>query len=363
MSVHPKDRLSAYLDGELSSADREAIDVHLRECLACTTELQQLAVVDALVRDATDEVPAGYFETLPGRIGPRLRASPRPAAGPAPTPIRRPWTMPSWAYAAAAVLLMAVVAPYVVRDAKPPVSAKASAVPSPPLSDHPAQEAAAGAPPSAAPRANVPEAPKERPRAEPSPERRELAGSHDATDELKARAEGDVTSMADAAATPAAVPTTEPDREQANAFADEPAPAPAAAASEERRAREAAPSVRAAPSQALPPAGLLRKAAPYAVSKERYDALEARVATTLVEVRTLRDDYRAFITENGASAMLGEAWIRVVELDVRLATASQDAADWDRARNDAAMARFYWRKDPVKDARLLELLSKAPEKR
>lgn len=362
MSGHPKDRLSAYLDGELSSADREAVDVHLRECPACTTELQQLAVVDALARDATDEVPAGYFETLPARIGPQLRASPRPAAAPAPTPIRRPWAMPSWAYAAAAMLLMAVVAPYVAREAKPPVSAKASAFPSPPLSDRPAPEAAAAAP-SSAPVASVPAAPKERPRAEPAPERRNLARSVDATDELKAKAEGDVTSIAESAAAPAAVPTTEPDREQANAFADEPAPAPATAAPEERRAREAAPSVRAAQSQALPPAGLLRKAVPHALSKERYAALEARVATTLVELRTLRDDYRAFITENGGSSTLGEAWIRVVELDVRLATASQDAADWDRARNDAAMARSYWRKDPVKDARLLELLSKAPEKR
>ena len=159
------------------------------------------------------------------------------------------------------------------------------------------------------------------------------------------------------------MPTTERDREQTNPFADEPAPAPAAAAPEEKRTLETPPSLRAAQNQALPPAGLLRKAAPHAVTKERYAALEARVATTLVEVRALRDDYRRFITENGGSSMLGDAWIRVVELDVRLATGSQDAADWDRARSDGAMARSYWHKDPVKDARLLELLSKAPEKR
>jgi anti-sigma factor RsiW len=39
MSVHPREQLSAYLDGELPAGDAADIERHLRDCTECTREL------------------------------------------------------------------------------------------------------------------------------------------------------------------------------------------------------------------------------------------------------------------------------------------------------------------------------------
>ena len=47
--VHPRETLSAWRDGELDQRERAAVAAHLRDCAACTRELEQLARVDALL--------------------------------------------------------------------------------------------------------------------------------------------------------------------------------------------------------------------------------------------------------------------------------------------------------------------------
>jgi len=74
VSSHPGDRLSAFLDGELSAAERAEVQGHLRECAACTRELEELGAVDAFARELPVEAPAGYFDELPGRVRARVRA-------------------------------------------------------------------------------------------------------------------------------------------------------------------------------------------------------------------------------------------------------------------------------------------------
>lgn len=58
MSDQWTDRLSEYLDGELSPADRGALEVHLSTCAACAAILAELQRVVARARALTDRAPA-----------------------------------------------------------------------------------------------------------------------------------------------------------------------------------------------------------------------------------------------------------------------------------------------------------------
>jgi anti-sigma factor RsiW len=72
---HPTDRLSAYLDGELSPGDAAALEHHLQRCLACRAELDETGHVRQLLRALTrPEPPFRFVENL--LIRPRRRVLP-----------------------------------------------------------------------------------------------------------------------------------------------------------------------------------------------------------------------------------------------------------------------------------------------
>jgi hypothetical protein len=104
MSGHVRDQLSAYLDQELGSAERTAVETHLHGCEVCRRHLETLAAVDAAARALPIEAPAGYFDALPGRVRARLER-------PAPRVRRVPLRLPAWTWAAAAALVLGVVTP------------------------------------------------------------------------------------------------------------------------------------------------------------------------------------------------------------------------------------------------------------
>lgn len=58
MNAHWTDRLSAYLDNELTPADRTAANAHLRACPACAAVLDELRAVTARAHALADHAPA-----------------------------------------------------------------------------------------------------------------------------------------------------------------------------------------------------------------------------------------------------------------------------------------------------------------
>lgn len=104
MTPHVADRLSPYMDGELSAEDRTLVESHLRDCAECARHLSEFLAVDTLARDLPVGTPAGYFESFPARVRARVRAK----------VARRAW--PLWSWAAAAALLLAVLTPLTLRD-------------------------------------------------------------------------------------------------------------------------------------------------------------------------------------------------------------------------------------------------------
>lgn len=110
------DQLSDYLDGELSSEEREAVDAHLSGCPDCVAVLNDLkrvvAQAQSLAHDRAPRPPqADLWAGIAGRIDataqePGQDAAARVAAFPVPQPRRFAFTFTQ--LAAAAVLLMAV---------------------------------------------------------------------------------------------------------------------------------------------------------------------------------------------------------------------------------------------------------------
>ena len=139
--THPREALSAYLDGELPADERRAVELHLAGCPPCAAALEELAAVDALAREAAPpDAPAGYFDALPSRVRARVRA-----------PRRR--VSPLWLVPLAAGLMVAVLAPPVLREDAAREKATGNAP-----ARAPADGALAQAPaPAAAPPALVPE--------------------------------------------------------------------------------------------------------------------------------------------------------------------------------------------------------------
>jgi hypothetical protein len=66
---HPADLLSAYLDGELSPAERRAVEGHLEGCPECTALLEDLRRLDvAVAEERVPPVPAGLAERISRRL-------------------------------------------------------------------------------------------------------------------------------------------------------------------------------------------------------------------------------------------------------------------------------------------------------
>ena len=101
--------LVAYLDGEIDGAARGAVDEHLRICVDCPRELDELRRMTLLVRDAFSEEPAAdeqWREALgraKGNVA-ALRLAPRPI----PAFFRRVAGHPLGALAATIVVSVAV---------------------------------------------------------------------------------------------------------------------------------------------------------------------------------------------------------------------------------------------------------------
>lgn len=74
MTIHEEwtDRLSGYLDGELSNEERDAVDAHLRSCAECTAVLNDLKRIVARARAVEPRPPqADLWAGIADRIGDR----------------------------------------------------------------------------------------------------------------------------------------------------------------------------------------------------------------------------------------------------------------------------------------------------
>ena len=68
--THPGDRLSAFLDAELTGADRAVVAAHLEGCAGCRTELEAVQQGRRLLQGLPVlEPPARLFD-LPGEVVP-----------------------------------------------------------------------------------------------------------------------------------------------------------------------------------------------------------------------------------------------------------------------------------------------------
>lgn len=366
MRPHSKEALSAYFDHQLSGVERSAVESHLRDCPECAQDLADLAAVDALVRENAEEPPPGYFDDLPRRWRERLERSSLATFTP-----RRRWIVPSWAYPAAAVLLVAVMAPFLIRYAQPPGLGQTPSGEGGPAAVSPAPgpgTAGGGAPAPAAepfgpsprpstrptareaqPRARLQaEAAPPRPQAVPMVQAPSLASDESASGEPRATqpfsAPPEETAVADTAIVD--------ERESA---ADATATTPRAKP-ESARAGAAAVS----PMVAAPPAMELRKSTSGDAVAAQFRALEQSEPVTLVDVRAQRNSYRALVIRYPRHALAGDGWIRVVELGVRAAKRSSSEADWSQVRSDGRLAAEHLAADETKLVRLRKLLSEVP---
>jgi hypothetical protein len=366
-SGHEHERLSAYLDGELAPAERARVAAHLEACAECTARLAELAAVNEATASLPSEAPQGYFESFPARV--RARLAPR-AVG------RR---LPVWTWAAAAVLLLAVVTPLTLLrrpDAR---------------SSLPAGEIPAAAPPALAtsqapPAAPAPEAASADRKAEtkpqrrapvfasPVPEKRESAFAS-APSEADARAAQGQEPLAPAAAPVAAPSAAAAAREEeAAALANEGATpeALARAARNQEKAladREAAERPRDAVSQAAtaetmvargrvagPAAGAA--AAPALVATEdEWRRLDATRPRTPAEWRRLREEWRRFVARDPDGPLADEARVRAIEAGHAAWRGGGDPVDETVFRRDAAS--YLERDDAAQKQRVERLVAQA----
>src|SRR5438552_1456021 len=141
--AHVRDELSAFLDGELDQATRQAVDDHLARCAACRSELEGLERTrDRLRAVRPVEVPRALAR-------PAAAGAPQPAA---PTAVSAR-SAPPPAAAAAATTAPAAQAPSAARPAGE--VAPSAPRPSAPFPTKPA----AAAPPQVAAPARPAEAP------------------------------------------------------------------------------------------------------------------------------------------------------------------------------------------------------------
>jgi len=383
---HDVERLSAYLDRELSAADRAAVESHLRECPECSGRLGELAAIDAAVRALPVEgTPEGYFESLPSRVRGGLQATrPRIQFG-------RPWVL-----SAAAALLLAVLTPATLRqmrspgtpptdrpeeggraagdfdEADGPPSARDSAGPLAGSRPEPRPRPRSVAP---APVATEPAGPPEtragegRLQAPPAPgtgskrDRARTAPSEDETGPAGAgRDSAERSRAADAGGTSAARAAPDssfarPPAVEDRAAAPTPAATPGLAASpgrkEEQRPAATAKAVEAQ-RQRMAAGGRLGAGEAGAEdegvspSQARYESLLARPVTSPEDARALREAWRAFSMDHPDGPWADEARVRMVEVGADAYRRGGDPQDLALVRRDAAQ---YLKLGPATQAR------------
>lgn len=367
MNAHVIEQLSAFLDGELDERERTAVARHLEACGECTGHLDELVAVDRLAASVTVEAPGGYFDGFASRVRDRIRK-----------PARRRFAAPAWALTAAAVLLLAVTTPLLLRR-QPDVAP----------ADVPAAVALAPPPTmaTAAPAATSPEK-------QDSLRARGSVGQDKRDDTRGVRAANE----APARTAPALKDEAMPHKKRAPGLAPPPAapppaaaePAPSASADrpelegsvlsetapqqaerdafmQEREQREesvrakeqaegagfARAGTEAGASVAEAPRLALQETAPSAA----FRALLERQAETIAEARGLREAWRAFV--HGASETeADEARVRVIESGREAYRLSGERADLDLVRRDAAA--YLKREDAHQAERVRALLRSLP---
>ena len=344
MSGHPGELLSAFLDGELSAADRAAVEGHLRECAACAHELEELAAVDAFARELPVTAPAGYFEELPGRVRARVR---RPARVP---------RLAVWAAAAAAAVMAVTVTPLLMQRERSVTAPAAQSAPYAP--------AAGAAPPSTVPppEAGFADAGGKGERVLPAPpSKREAQGRLQERD----RADKPAALPAPSALPRPAEEALRKTKANVGGLAPPAAAAPAASAEDRvaagtaRSKAQAESEVAGAPSadaraeptadaqkeRAAPPPErkLTAGGGPFAhpddralMMDKRYQALLARSATSAAQARALRDAWDLFARDVPPRA--DEARVRAIEAGALAWRLGHDPDDLAAAR---ARARAY----------------------
>jgi len=388
MSEHVRDRLSALLDRELPRAEREAVEAHLVACAACAHDLDLLRAVDEGARALPLDVPAGYFDALPGRVRARLEKSTRRSPG-----------LPVWTWAIAAVLLLAVVTPLTLRQA--PALHETTPASAPP------QTAPYPAPAQAAPSAGGAALTTNEPLGRIAAESR--AQPPVATNAApKARLE-DQEARKDKAAVPELKRQLEADRDRSaseSAPPDGARPVPArprapgpGGPSAQTQAPLQAP---AAPAFAAPPPGVAKSADAVAEEEDVATRDEAQasqgkategaaagkpsregqgrvmrsfgpaeeslfyrlttpVARTPGALRERREAWRAYGAEFPSSPRADEARVRVIETGAEAWRLSADPADLARVREDAAA--YLSRRDAPQAPRVRAVLDTLPTDR
>ncbi|MCZ6684250.1 MAG: anti-sigma factor [Planctomycetota bacterium] len=96
-----RDRLGAYLDGELSAEDRRVVEAHVAECAGCQAELKtEHAIAAELSIPTSAKVPDGLWEAIEDELDAQRRA--QPSENPVRPGLRR--------FAIAAGIILAAVA-------------------------------------------------------------------------------------------------------------------------------------------------------------------------------------------------------------------------------------------------------------
>lgn len=365
MTTHVEDRLSAYLDGELTVVDAAAVRQHLLDCAACAGRLRELQAVDRAFAGLPASAPPGYFDAFAARVRGRIEAA---------SPRRPGLRLPVWTWAMAAALLLAVLLPRLPWDdlrprsepaplpppaasspapgvvAEAPPTAEEGRGARPPLPPGPKRKTdatgprpAAAAPPPAGswalPPADAPEAPRKR--------RRPEAEADTSAPALAAR---DVAVAGKQAPGEARGLPSAPGLEKAERHSATPPPAP--------EGRAAGPGRMAATAEAKRPRAELRAAAaPVDAEEAEFAALAARRAESPPERRVLRDDWRAFARRH-PGPRADEARVRAVELGVEIARSSGEAADADEARREGR--DYMARDDAAQRDRVMALLAALP---
>jgi hypothetical protein len=375
VSAPDRERLAAYLDGELEPLERAAVERELEASEEARRVLAELAALDEMARSLPVEAPEGYFEALPGRVRARLES----AGG-------RRRTLPAWAWAAAAALAVAALAPLTMsrlEDAAPPPAAvppvtllgESRSLPEPvtpaapprfaqePAAEPPRAEprprpAATATPP--APAAQAPSRERRRDAAEaarpgaPSP----AASQAPAVPELEAAPRQDrAESLRDASPAPVPPPAPAAAEEAADAAAPEGGAraadvAPRQVASDDRAETEVGAQAPAAAS-----ANAKRSASGLAVGAdaERFTGLAERRPRSAAEARRLREDWRGFLLLYPESALADEARVRTVEAGLEAYRLSGEEADRTIARRD--VQAYLRREDAAQPGRVEALLA------
>ncbi|HUP00446.1 MAG TPA: zf-HC2 domain-containing protein [Gemmatimonadota bacterium] len=128
MNEHRTERLSAYLDGELNAAERQALETHLAHCAECAGVLADLERIVAEARGLEDRLPE---EDLWPEIARRLQA--RVDRDPEVIPLahrrkrfsRISFTIPQLAAAALALIVVSGGLVWLGRPDRPAVSSDA----------------------------------------------------------------------------------------------------------------------------------------------------------------------------------------------------------------------------------------------